>query len=50
LAEELGKEDINLGEYEIFVEIIEDGDHVEPFGENIWSKTFILKIIQTESL
>lgn len=50
LAEELGKEDINLGEYEIFVEIIEDGEHVEPFGENIWSKTFILKIVQTESL
>jgi hypothetical protein len=50
LAEELDKENINLGEYEIFVQIVENGDHVEPFGENVWSKSFILKIVQTESL
>ena len=50
LAEELDKENINLGEYEIFIQILENGDHVEPFGENIWSKSFILKIVQTESL
>jgi len=43
-------ENINLGEYEIFIQILENGDHVEPFGENIWSKSFILKIVQTESL
>jgi len=50
LAKELNKENINLGEYEIFIEIIEDGEHVQPFGKNVWSKTFTLKIIQTESM
>jgi hypothetical protein len=50
LAEELDKENINLGEYEIFIQIVENGEHVEPFGENIWSKSFILKIVQTESV
>jgi cyclophilin family peptidyl-prolyl cis-trans isomerase len=50
LAEELGKDNINLGEYEISIEIMENGKHVEPFGENKWSKTYILKIIQTESI
>ncbi|MFQ3344194.1 MAG: hypothetical protein ACKVI6_05105 [Candidatus Poseidoniales archaeon] len=49
LAEELGKDNINLGEYTITIEIKEDGDHVKPFGENTWEKTYKLKITQTES-
>jgi len=50
LAEQMNKDNINLGEYEIFIEIMEDEDHVEPFGVNTWSKTITLKLIQTESM
>jgi hypothetical protein len=41
LAEELDKENINLGEYEIFIQIVENGEHVEPlekiFGQKVLS-------------
>lgn len=50
LAEQMNKDNVNLGEYEIFIEIMEDEDHVEPFGVNTWSKTITLKLIQTESM
>ena len=50
LAEQLNKENVNLGEYEIFIEIIEDEGHVEPFGVNSWTKIITLKLIQTESM
>ena len=50
LAEQLNKENVNLGEYEIFIEIIEDEGHVEPFGVNSWTKIITLKLIQTESI
>ncbi len=49
LAEELGRNNINLGEYEIKIIIKENGDHVKPFNENTWERTYKLKIIQTES-
>ena len=48
--EQLNKENVNLGEYEIFIEIIEDEGHVEPFGVNSWTKIITLKLIQTESM
>ena len=50
LAEQMNKDNVNLGEYEIFIEIMEDEDHVEPFGVNTWSKTITMKLIQTESM
>jgi hypothetical protein len=49
LAEVLGEENIKLGDYTIFVQVKENGGHVEPFGENMWTKTYTLKITRTAS-
>ncbi|MCP2506893.1 MAG: hypothetical protein NLN64_01170 [Candidatus Thalassarchaeaceae archaeon] len=49
LAEELDINNINLGEYEIKIYLMEIGKDVKPFDENTWEKTYKLKIIRTES-
>ena len=49
LAEELDINNINLGEYEIKIYLMEIGKDVKPFDENTWERTYTLKIIRTES-